>query len=145
MSYTKEEDIIHVIMEETESRFSLAREAPISDHPICSELGNFGEKLPAEQLLAGLLPIPADLDKATKAILEEIIQVQWEFDGSRVDTLFSAKLFQEIWQGARESTASSYSGGHFGNYMASEQSEYLSGIYALKLMLIAKCEAPPER
>jgi hypothetical protein len=53
VSYTNEEDILRVIMEETESRFSLADEAPISNHSISKELGDFGETEAAQQLQGG--------------------------------------------------------------------------------------------
>jgi hypothetical protein len=129
VSYTNEEDILRVIMEETESRFSLADEAPISNHSISKELGDFGETEAAQQLLGGFLPVPADLDEATKAILEEIIKVRQEFKGKNVEASFTTKRFQDIWLHPREATASSFSGGHFGNYMASAKSDYLLGIY----------------
>ena len=42
----------------------------------------------------------------------------------------TTKDFQEFWSGARESTASSMSGRHFGHYKAASKSNFLSSLHA---------------
>jgi len=66
-------------------------------------------------------------------------------EGGEVDIVVSVEDFQHYWQQAKEKTASSFSGLHFGHYKAIAASDFLPKVYALKLTLISKAGSSPER
>ena len=67
-------------------------------------------------------------------------------DGSgEVYIVVSMEDFQHYWKRAKEKTASSFSGLHFGHYKAIAHSDILSKVHALNLTLISKTGSAPDR
>ena len=62
-----------------------------------------------------------------------------------VKIVITQEDYQHYWKRAKERTASSYSGIHYGHYKSAAHSDYLSRTHALKLSLITATGEAPER
>ena len=71
---TTQEETEEMIFEETEYRFQLAIDAPISSTDLLSKLGNLADTEIAQQIIEDTFDIPEEMDEATAEILEEITQ-----------------------------------------------------------------------
>ena len=87
---------------------------------------------------------PPETSPTTIIILEEIAQIWAQMKGGEVDIVVNIEDFQHYWRRAKEKTASSFSGLHFGHYKAIAASDFLSKV-PLKLTLISKTGLAPKR
>ena len=133
------------IFGETEVRFHLAADAPISQTQLIHQLGYLADTQIAEQIIEGTYEAPDDVDDATALILDEIgkIGVRMKNGGTTID--ITPEEFRYFWRRIREKTASSKSGVHYGHYKAAAHSAAASTFLANKITLIARCGVPPER
>ena len=69
---TTQEETEEMIFEETDCRFQLAMDAPISSTDLLSKLGNLAHTEIAQQIIEGTFDIPEEIDEATAEILEDI-------------------------------------------------------------------------
>ena len=89
-------------------------------------------------ILVGTFVPPPETSPITIIILEEIVRIWAQMEGGEVDIVLSVKDLQHYWQQAKEKTASSFSGLHFGHYKVIAASDFISKMHALKLTLISK-------
>jgi len=105
-----------MIFEETECRFQLAMDAPISSTELIHQLGHLADTEIAKQIVEGNFECPEELTKMTIAIIEEIGSMGFELTNGEITIIISPEEFRHFWGRAREGTASSISGIHFGHY-----------------------------
>jgi len=142
---TTQEETEEMIFEETEYRFQLAIDAPISSTDLSSKLGNLADTEIAQQIIEGTFDIPEEIDEATAEILEEIGSMGIEMTNGSVSITISPEEFRQYWKRAREGTYLSLSGVHFGHYKAASHSAELSGFLAKQVTLIAQTGCPSKR
>ena len=130
----KQDQIERAIMEENTKRFRLTENTPLMVEPMRGELGVLGDTRTAKEILAGSYNIPEGVDMFTASILKELKKP----DNTEIDTEISMLDFQKYWRKAREKTASSLSGLHFGHYKAAAYSNHISSIHALLTSIASK-------
>ncbi len=81
---------------------------------------------------------PSDLDPATRLLFEEAAATYAALSPTEVATYVTVEDFQYFWQTAREHTGSSYSGLHFGHYIAASFCPDFSSLHAAKLSICAR-------
>ncbi len=89
----------------------------------------------AKQILEGTYEYPPGLDPVTRLLLEEVAITYAELPSTEVATYVTVKDFQHFWQTARERKGLSYSGLHFGHYIAASFCPNLSLLHAAKLSI----------
>ncbi len=70
--YVRQEDVKRAIQKECKARFSLAHSAPIMSTLLGEQLCYLSDEALARSIIKGNYLIPADMDPATRMILEEI-------------------------------------------------------------------------
>ncbi len=81
---------------------------------------------------------PPDLDPATWLLFEEAAPTYATLSPTEIATYVTLVDFQQFWQHARKSTGSSYSGLHFGHYIAASFCPDLSLPHAGKLSICSR-------
>ena len=133
------------LAEENSKRFGLADNAPICQGALFELLGYSADTQAAEEILQGTWVPPPDTSRATLLLLEEIARIWKKMEGGEINIVVSQEDFQYYWKRVKERTSSSFSGVHFGHYKAAAYSDSLSRMHALKLSIISKTGAAPDR
>jgi len=140
-----QEETERFVFDETEFRFQLAADAPISKTKLLEQLGYLADTDIAQQLIEGKFDIPDDVDDATALILEEISSIGVKLTNGEISITITAEEFRYFWKRIKERTASSYSRIHYGHYCAAAHSDKISSFLAKKITLIARTGCAPER
>ena len=119
-------------------RFQLALVAQCHRGAFFEDIGHLADGPVAQQILEGTYVYPLDLDPATRLLFEEATATYAALSPSQVATYVTAEDFQHFWQHARERTGSSFSGLHFGHYIAASFCPSLSSLHAAKLTICAR-------
>jgi hypothetical protein len=114
------------------SRFHLAEEAPICKGRLRGEFGYNAVTPAGAAVLAGTYQFSSDFHQATKELLQEVARIRSIIPEDSVDCLLTKEAWQYRWRRANERTSSSYSGRHFGYYIAGATSDTISHFHALK-------------
>jgi hypothetical protein len=77
------------------------------------------------------------MDLATRLLLEEAAHTYKVLSPTQIATYVTPEEFQHFWQMAREQTESSYSGLHFGHYIAASFCPDLSLLHVARLSICA--------
>ncbi len=99
------------------------------------DVGHLADGPVAQQILEGTYEYPPDLDPATRLLFEEAAAMYATLSPTEIATYVTPDNFQQFWQHAREHTGSSYSGLHFGHYIAASFCPDLSLLHAAKLSI----------
>ena len=143
---TDKEEMEKEIQEVTEKRFDLAHSAPVSMSVLIERMGYMSDADFANELFAGTVELPDDLDAATTTILEEICKLGMEIRTSEGEVFdITPQEFKRYWKKAREKTSSSISGVHFAHYKAAATSEKLTKFLSQKITVTARAGCPPSR
>ena len=134
---TKEE-VDQGIGEEISEIFSQADSVPIYQGALFDLLGYSVDTEAALAILKGTFVPPPGTTLTTIIILKEIARIWATMGAGEVEIEVSFEGFQYYWKRAREKTASSFCGLHFGHYKAIAHSDILWKTYALKLSLVTK-------
>ena len=81
----------------------------------------------------------------TQLLLEEAAHIFSKLGNQRVSNFVSISDFQDYWQHASEDTQSSFSGCHFGHYIAASKDLYLSALHAANILLATSTGTPLKR
>jgi hypothetical protein len=119
-------------------RFQLALVAQCHRGAFFEDIGHLADGPVAQQMLEGTYVYPLDLDPATRLLFEEATATYAALSPSQVATYVTPEDFQHFWQHAREWTRSSFSGLHFGHYIAASFCPSLSLLHAAKLTICAR-------
>jgi hypothetical protein len=99
----------------------------------------------ARSIIAGTYNIPADMDPATKLILEEIGKLGMKIvNGKGSKIIITPENFKRFWRVVKEFTSSSMSELHYGHYKATIQDALSTEILAQQLTVIARSGILPE-
>ena len=100
-------------MKENSKRFQLAYASPVFNWKIINQIGAFGEKYPSLELIFNNKPLNIN-DPNTAAFFNLLYQPSSYLINHQV----SLQQWNAHWKQSREATASSYSGLHYGHYIA---------------------------
>ena len=113
------------IMQENSKRFRLTEGTPLMSAVSKALFGQLADTEMVEQVLRG------EFDYSlVEPDLAQFLRLFAQAQQSQISTEVSAGDFQQYWRKARERTASSISGLHFGHYKAAASSDLLSFIHA---------------
>jgi hypothetical protein len=126
-------------------RFRLASCAPICSSSLGETLGHVAINSTADEILQGGYDYPEDTEHYTQLILEEAPRVFDTLAGSKIELFIRTDEFQQWWKTANEDIQSSYSGKHFGHYMAAAHDDYLSTLHVAKMNLALQVGIPYTR
>ena len=120
--YTAQDKVEHTIQRECKIRFSLAHSAPIMTTLLRERLRYLSDKALARSIIMGSYDIPADMDPATRLILEEISRLGIKLvNGEGSEIIITPEEFKHFWKRINEFTLPSMSGVHYGHYKAAIQ------------------------
>jgi hypothetical protein len=143
--YMVQEDVEQAIQRECEVRFSLAHSTPIMTTLLGEHLCYLSDEALARSIIAGTYNIPADMDPATKLILEEIGKLGIKtVNGKGSKIIITPEDFKRFWRVVKKFTSSSMSGVHYGHYKAAIQDALSTEILTQQLTVIARSGIPPE-
>jgi hypothetical protein len=94
------------------------------------DVGHLADGPVAQQILEGTYEYPPDLDPATRLLFEEAAATYPTLSPTEIATYVTPKDFQQFWKHAWERTGFSYSGLHFGHYIAASFCPDLSLLHA---------------
>ncbi len=99
----------------------------------------------ARSIITGTYVFPAEMDPATKLILEEIGKLGMKLvNGEGNKIIITPEDFKCFWKKVNKFTSSSMSGVHYGHYKAAIQDRLSTDILAQQLTVIARSGIPPE-
>jgi uncharacterized protein (UPF0332 family) len=90
----------------------------------------------AADILEGRYMYPEEFDQATKELCEECTLICTIIPKNLVNIKMTKEDYRAHWKRAKEETSSSFSGLHFGHYIAEIDSDYVSHFHALKALLL---------
>ncbi len=132
IDHETEERVQEAIFNEVHwKRFNLAEEAPTCQGGLRGQFGYISTSPTAKAVLDGTYNFPPDIDVATKELFEEIANIRLIVPPNSVTGVISRKQWQKKWKKVKEDTSSSYSGLHFGHYIAGADCNYISQFHAL--------------
>ncbi len=82
-------------------------------------------------MLDGTYDFPPDIDVATKELFEEIANIHSIVPPNLVTGVILKVRWQKRWKKVEEDTSSTYSGLHFGHYIAGADCDYISQFHTL--------------
>jgi hypothetical protein len=146
VNITDREEMCEEIQAVTESRFELAESAPVTSSSLSSTVSFLGNTEYAMNLMTGAIPIPSDVDKHTRIVIEEMKRL-WSSDNQEHFQAFSISNndYRHFWRRVNENTSSSISGLHFGLYKAAMRSDIITSFLADKISVIGSYGCPPSR
>lgn len=117
--YDTQEQVENQVQLNLQTRFSLGKRAPIHNSPLLQDFGLIGDTEAAERLFKGEYHFPPGSDEATMSFLREAARLRLEMSELPQDTPdITVSDYIDFWSTAKEATASSKSGRHFGHYKA---------------------------
>ncbi len=119
-------------------RFQSALIAPCHRGTFFEEVGHLADSPVSQQILEGTYKYPQDLDPATRLLFEEAAHTYVSLSPQEIAIYVTPEDFQLFWQTAHERTGSSYSGLHFGHYIAASFCPNLFALHAAKLSICAR-------
>ena len=123
----------------------MAFTAPSCSGKLFDDIGFLGDTQAVKEILEGTYVFEQDVDPATKLLFEEAAITYAAMSNEEVATYVTVEDFQHYWQKANERISSSYSGLHFGHYIAASFDKELSALHAGKLSLAARTGVPLAR
>jgi hypothetical protein len=143
--FTEQEEVEHAIQRECKIRFSLVHSATIMTTLLGKRLHYLSNKSLACSIIMGTYNIPANMDPATKLILEEIGKLGVKLvNGEGNKIIITPEDFTRFWKKVNEFTLSVMSGVHYGHYKAAIQDILSTAILAQQLTVIGRSRIPPE-
>ena len=126
-------------------RFSRTGSSAICNGPLFELLGYISDTEAGMEILEGTFKPPIGTDPAMVVILNKIARI-WRLMGDgEVSIIITKEDFQHYLRRVKERTASSFSGRHFGHYVAMAHLDLLSEAHTRHLALITKTDTAPKR
>ena len=119
--------------------------APCHQGTFFDDIRHLADGPVSQLILDGTYVYPPDIDPATRLLFEEASHTYKALSPTEVATYVTLEDFQCFWRTARERTGSSYSGLHFGHYIAVSFCPDLSLLHAAKLSICARNGVPLTR
>jgi len=132
IDHKTEERVQEAIFNEVRwKRYNLAEEAPICQGGLRGQFGYISTLPTAKAVLDGTYNFPPDIDVVTKELFKEIANICLIVPLNSVTGVILREQWQKRWKKVKEDTSSSYSGLHFGHYIAGADCNYISQFHAL--------------
>ncbi len=132
IDHKTEERVQEAIFNEVHRKwYNLAEEASICQCGLRGQFGYISTSPTAKVVLDGTYDFPPDIDVATKELFEEIANIHLIVPPNSVTGVILRERWQKRWKKVKEDTSSSYSGLHFGHYIAGADCNYISQFHAL--------------
>ena len=126
---TGQQEVENSIMKENHKRFHLTESTPWMQDNMVNQSGYTAEKIAATEVWQGTY----DSRNVETREMEYNIRMFKNQGFSQINTAISRADFIAYWKKAKEKTASSVSGLHFGHYKAATDSNMLSELHAKML------------
>jgi len=114
VQHTNQNNIEIACLEEAQARFTQANDMPCMIEPLYSDLHWLGTHLPSFNQITASMYLPPDRTSTSAQLLLPLMQ--WPPEITDKPTNLSLLARQTGWLKAKEATASSKSGAHFGHY-----------------------------
>jgi hypothetical protein len=138
-TYTTQQEVEEHVQQNLQSRFSLGKRAPINRGSLLQDFGLLADTEAAARLFNGDYEFPPGSDTATVSLLREAARLRLEYDTlPSVNTDITTGEYLDFWSTAKEKTASSKSGRHFGHYKAVCSHPDLVRLHVTSINLAAK-------
>jgi hypothetical protein len=121
-----------------QERFQAALVAKCHSGAFFDDIGNLADGPVTQQILERTYIYPIDLDPTTQHLFKEVAVTFSTLSPKQDATYVTVKDFQYLRQTAKEQTGSSFSGLHFGHYLAASFCPDLSSLHAAKLSICAR-------
>ncbi len=119
-------------------RFQSALKAQCHRGKFFKDIGHLADGPAVQQILEGTYEYLYDLDPATRLLFKEAPATYKALSPTKVATYVTPEDFKPFWRTAKEWTGSSYSGLHFGHYIAASHCPNLLLLHAAKLSICAR-------
>ena len=127
------------------TRFTGAMGSPFYSGQLFDDVGFTGDTQFAQQILEGTYEAPEGTDEFTVMLLKECAEMYNKMSREEVATYITVEEYQYYWKRVKERTSSSYSGLHFGHYIAAADSEPLARLHTMKISEAARRGVPLAR
>ncbi len=145
VEYKTQEGVFQAVSATLVERFQSALVAQCHCGTFIEDVGHLADGPLAQQILEGTYVYPPDLNPATRLLFKEAAYTFATLSLTEIATYVTAEDFQHFWQTTREQTGSSYSGLHFGHYIAASFCPDLLVLLVTKLSLCARNGVPLAR
>ncbi len=139
--FKTQEGVFQAVSATLVERFQLALVAQCHHRTFFEDVGHLADGPAAQQILKGTYIYPTDLNPVTRQLFETAYTYA-TLSPMEIATYVTAEDFQHFGQTARERTGSSYTGLHFGHYIAASFCPNLLVLHAAKLS-ICTCNGVP--
>jgi hypothetical protein len=136
--FKTKEGVFQVVSPILQELFQAALVAKCFRSTFFDDIGHLADGPVARQILEGTYIYPVYLDPATQHLFKEAAVTFSTLSPKQIATYVTVKDFQYFWQTAKERTGSSFSGLHFGHYIAASFCPDLSSLHAAKLSIRAR-------
>jgi hypothetical protein len=140
-----QEGVFQAVSTTLVERFQLALVAQCHCGTFFKDVGHLADGPAAQQILEGTYVYPPNLDPATRLLFKEASHTYAILAPMEIATYVTVEDFQHFWQTARERTGLSFSGLHFGHYIAASFYPNLFVLHAAKLSICARNGEPLAR
>jgi hypothetical protein len=146
VTHTTQDTVEQACKEGLCTRFNLGQRAPITFGALAQDFGQLGYSQASHRLFNGDYIFPADCDSATRDLLLGIAHMKKQFQNTDLDAdEVTPKDYISFWKSAKEDTASSRSGRHFGHYKAICENPTLVKLHTGNINLAAQYDNPLKR
>jgi hypothetical protein len=135
MEYKSKEGVFEAVGPIILKWFQSALVAQCHRGKIFEDIGHLADGSSAQQILEGTYEYPDDLDPATRLLFEEALATYKALSPTKVATYVTPEDFKLFWWTVKEQSGSSYSGLHFGHYIATSHCPDLLLLHATKLSI----------
>ncbi len=142
IDYETKDGVFEAVSPIIQEWFQLALVAPCHQGIFFEGVGHLADGPAAQQIVDGAHKYPSDLNQATRLLFEEAVATYAALSPSKIFTYITPEDFTHFWKMARERTRSSYSGLHFGHYIAASYYPDLSLLHVAKLSICARNGVP---
>jgi hypothetical protein len=138
MKYKSKEGVFKAVSPIILEWFQSALVAQCHRGKFFEDIGHMADGPAVQQILEGTYEYPDDLDPVTRLLFEEVLATYKALSPTKVATYVTPEDFNLFWQTAKKRTSSSYSGLHFGHYIAASHCPNLLLLQAAKLSICAR-------
>ncbi len=130
---TQESVEITIFSEIHDKRYTLAREVPICNGNLFEDFGYLANTPASQAVLDGTYDPPANSDRATAKLFQEIAAIRVAIPENSVDITITPNQWKQYWKVVNEETSSSESELHFGHYKVGGKSDIIAHYHAEEL------------
>ena len=139
---TKEDDIVHALIEENENKYTQSEDTPPLQEPLKSLLGELADTPFCDSILEGTADIPETVGPYGTEFLQHLKKPP-NITLNQIPAYISTSTFQSGWNKMKEHTAAGISGIHFGHMKTCAKDEMLSSFESSIAQIAYGSGSPP--